>query len=259
MERPSPEMMEDMLADLRGALAASPVVFADRLLVLMDALRGRDLGPRDQQKMVRSPHPEAFASMLAELNAPLSAIETMGSPWAAAGLRRDELRNSSVLAWYLDPKSGHGLGDAPLRALLARISRTVSAFPSIPSRSCIVMVEDCPDGLRTSRVDVTVDDPGRFFLGIEIKIDAPEQPGQLERYCRIAEARACDGRPWAVAFLTRSGKLPTTAGGAGNIVPISWTAVAADLRTAAAPARSEGRITAAHHLAIEFASHISKF
>lgn len=257
MEPPSPETMERMLADLRDCLHA-PEGFADRLPTLLDALRDCRFGcPRAEGRALR-PDPHDLGALLGELKGPMAEAEPPGDPWKAAGLRRDEVRNSSVLAWFLDPKGGHGLGDAPLRALLTKVGRRVP-FPDAPSRACIVIVEDCPDGSRASRVDVTVDDPGRFFLGIEVKIDAPEQPEQLERYCRIAEARACDGRPWAVAFLTPTGRLPATAGDGGNVVPISWTDVAAALRTAAAHVRRDARKAVANHLAKSFAAHVSRF
>lgn len=257
MEPPKPETMERMLADLRGCLHA-PDGFADRLPALLDALRNCRFGGPEGKGQALRPDPASLDAMLLELRGPMAKVEAAGDPWKASGLRRDEVRNSSVLAWFLDPKGGHGLGDAPLRALLAKVGRKLP-FPDAPSRACVVMVEDCPDGSRASRVDVTIDDPGRFFLGIEVKIDAPEQPEQLERYCRIAEARACDGRPWAVAFLTPTGRKPSTAGEGENVVPTSWSDVAAFLRTAAAAVRRDHRKAVAHHLAKSFAAHVSRF
>ena len=258
MKPPKPETMVRMLADLRGCLHA-PVGFADRLPTLLDALRDCRFGlPQAKGKALR-PDPDALGGMLTELNESMSAIEAAGNPWTAAGLRRDEVRNSSVLAWLLAPKGGHGLGDALLRSVLARVGQKLP-FPDAASRACVVTVEDCPDGSRDSRVDVTIDDPGRFFLGIEVKIDAPEQSEQVERYCRVAQARACDGRPWSVVFLTPTGRMPATAGdGAASVVPVSWSDIAAALRTIAAASRRDARKGAANNLAKTFAAHISRF
>jgi PD-(D/E)XK nuclease superfamily len=95
-----------------------------------------------------------------------------------------------VLRWFLDTNGDHGCGDALLTYVLGRVgSKLDDRFPAKPSTRCTVVVEECPDGDRASRVNVQADDPG-FFLVIEVKIDAPEQPRQLERYCDIASARA---------------------------------------------------------------------
>jgi hypothetical protein len=246
-----------MVADLRGCLHAKHGI-ADRLQIMMDALREFTFDAGTPQASFPRPDPNALVSMLGELRASMSAIEEIGNPWVVAGLRRDELRNSAVLAWFLDPSGGHGLGDSALRAVLQKVAQCVPLMPNSASQACLVTVEDSPDGLRASRVDVAIDDPGRFFLGIEVKIDAPEQPGQVERYCSVAEARACDGRPWAVAFLTPTGRMPTTAGRARNVITISWAEIAAALRTAAAGKSRNGRSGVAYHLAKSFVDHINR-
>jgi PD-(D/E)XK nuclease superfamily len=140
-----------------------------------------------------------------------------------------------------------------LADLLGRIGRSLpGGFPNRPSANCLLSVEECPDGDRASRVDIQADDPA-FYLVIEIKIDASEQPGQVARYCDLAAARAANVRPWAVVFLTIDGRPPATAGDwADRVVAVSWTQVAASLRQTARRAAP-----VPHFLAASFATHIS--
>jgi hypothetical protein len=137
--------------------------------------------------------------------------------------------------------------------LLLRVAGTLSdGFPERPSTSCSVSVEECPEGDRASRVDIQADDPA-FFLVVEVKIDASEQPDQVARYCEIAAARAANTRPWALVFLTVDGRPPTTAGPwADRVVSVSWAQLAGSLRRTA---RSLAPIPS--FLATSFANHIS--
>ncbi|WP_417321265.1 PD-(D/E)XK nuclease family protein [Emcibacter sp.] len=177
-----------------------------------------------------------------------------GNPWSIAGLRRDEVRNAAVLKWFLDPRGGHGLHAGLLNSLLTNIPD----FPLEPSSYCRLAVEDCPDGSRDSRVDIRIDDPGNFFLIIEVKIDAGEQIDQLQRYCQIAEACARDGRPWKVIYLTCTGAVPKTAGiYFDDVVPYSWSKIASHLWDAAKKPKNGHEIS--RFLAKTFAKHISRF
>lgn len=149
-------------------------------------------------------------------------------PWLVAGLRRDEVRNSSVLAWMLDPKGSHGQGLYPMWALLNAVSIHFNGgFPSHPGRYCRVRTEINPNGETADRVDIEVDAESCYII-IEVKIDAPEQAGQIERYCRQAANRP-GNRPWAVIFLTPRGEAPRSAGAydkSGRIIPLSWKKLA---------------------------------
>lgn len=154
-------------------------------------------------------------------------------PWLVAGLGRDEVRNSSVLAWMLDPKGSHGQGLYPMLALLNAVSIHFNgSFPSHPGRYCRVRTEINPNGETADRVDIEIDAES-FYIIIEVKIDAPEQAEQLERYC-IQAAKRPGNRPWAVIFLTPQGRIPSTAGNYGNsgcIIPLSWRKLAQMLET----------------------------
>jgi hypothetical protein len=193
---------------------------------------------------------------MSRLRSPMEALERSGAfadPWVAAGLKRDEVKNALALRWFLDPKGNHGCDAGLLRYVLQRAGLEPSDQDAAGRWArCRVSVEECLSGDRTSRVDIQIDDPA-FFVVVEVKIDAPEQPRQLERYCDLAAARAGSGRPWAVVFLTTSGRAPSTGGTRSvEIVSISWKDLAAGLRRAVRDAPLVPRF-----LATSFAKHMA--
>ncbi len=153
-------------------------------------------------------------------------------PWEIAGLGRDEVRNSAVLAWLLNPKGSHGLGKTALTCLIEMLNNHFSGkFPTDPGRFCRVRTEINPNGDISNRVDIEINSEN-FYLLIEVKINATEGKKQLKRYGDLAENQAgnlyvreihTDDRPWAIVFLTRNGKKPNTAGiHESKVLPISW-------------------------------------
>ncbi len=179
--------------------------------------------------------PDGLATFLVSLEKPIIASRQGAfqfDPWEIAGLESKETRNASVLAWLLNPRGSHGLGLAAMNGLLTVVTRHFqsffhSAFPEEPGQFCRVRTEINPNGEIADRVDVEID-AKNFYLIVEVKIGAPEQSGQLERYCRQAEERA-GSRPWAVVFLTPRGKEPVSAGryaDSGRIVTLSWRELA---------------------------------
>ncbi|MBC7163157.1 MAG: PD-(D/E)XK nuclease family protein [Immundisolibacter sp.] len=182
--------------------------------------------------------PDGLAAFLASLKIPLIASRQGAfhfDPWEIAGLESKETRNASVLAWLLNPLGSHGLGVAAINGLLAVVNRHFQSFfnadfSAEPGQFCRVRTEINPNGEIADRVDVEID-AKNFYLIVEIKINAPEQSEQLERYCRQAEERA-GNRPWAVVFLTPKGKEATSAGkyaDSGRIVPMLWKSLASAL------------------------------
>jgi hypothetical protein len=191
--------------------------------------------------------------MFDEIRDAIPAVRGSGvlsTPWAAAMLRRDEVRTASVLSWFLSPRGNHGCGDALLREVLAHIRQKLGGdFPAIPSQHCFVSVEECPDGDRSSRIDIQIDDP-EYFLVIEVKIDAPEQDDQIDRYCDVAAFRTGGIRPWCVVFLTTDGRQPKT-GNNERVVVISWSQIAKFLRAATRSCKPIPRL-----LSSSFADHV---
>ena len=175
-----------------------------------------------------------LGDFLAELAKPLEASRQGAfhfDPWEVAGLRDNEVRNSGVLAWLLNPHASHGFGHAGMTGLLTTVNRhSDGKFPVESGQFCRVRTETNPNGEMADRVDIEID-AENFYLIIEVKIYAPEQAEQLERYCRQAKERA-GSRPWAIIFLTPSGRKPSTAGRYSDsvgIVPLSWKKLAAAL------------------------------
>lgn len=193
-------------------------------------------------------------------------------PWEVAELGRKEVRNTSVLAWILDPEGTHGFGRVPLKTLLELICQTKTDIPEDYTQYCRVLVETNPVGDNTNRVDIEID-ADNFFLLIEVKIDAKEQQGQIERYCTDAKIRAKLGpksRPWAVIFLTPHGGRPLTMGASfkpEDVPCISWQQLAAALafslqehyQALVAGGQSSTSHQSAAHAAFCFLKRISTF
>jgi hypothetical protein len=204
-----------------------------------------------------------FFHALPELMPAAQQAGFLCDPWAVASLKRDEVRNTAVLAWWLDPKGSHGFGPALLENFLQGLG---GGLPDRVSQRCSVRVESCPDGDGTNRVDIEIDDPA-FFLIIEVKIGAGEGRNQLQRYCDVAEAKARTGdRPWAVVFLTPRGQGPTgTVVNREKVRPLSWRAMAAHLDTVGRIIMTKQKLTSTPEchitalLARRFSQHIRNF
>lgn len=164
-------------------------------------------------------------------------------PWDIAGVGRDEVKNSAILAWLLNPKGNHGLDDSALSALLAKLHLKFG-FPKTPGNYCFVRTEANPDGDITNRVDIEIDSEN-FYLLIEVKIDALEGVEQLKRYGRLAASQA-SGRPWSLLFLTVNGQKSNTAAEyAAKVFPLSWCDLSRLLMTSVAPALRQNNDTKA--------------
>lgn len=256
---PSSGALMALMDEVRPYFADGSVHRANDLPFLFDKLRGLSVDLRfPEQRNAYFTHSDVvalgdFGSKLRDSMESVEISGLLGDPWSAASLRRNEVRNASVLRWFLDPNGGHGCGAALLTYVLERAaSKLAGHFPTSPSARCSVAVEECPDGDRASRVDIQIDDPA-FFLLVEVKINASEQPRQVERYCNIAADRA-GTRPWAVVFLTTDGRAPETAADhITSVVPVSWREIASALRRATRTASPIPRF-----LASTFAAHIAK-
>lgn len=224
---------------------------------------------------------DVMRSFFEELAQPLYLAKRAGffcNPWVVAQLKRDEVRNSAVLAWWLDPNETHGLSDAFLSHLLQKIeNENHLGLPKGVSRNCRVRVESCPDGDRVSRVDIEIDDPGTqnfpgFFLIIEVKIDAQESHGQLSRYCDISKRRG-GNRKSVVLFLTPQGRRSRLMSENSecslmhekSIVSISWKEMAMMLKTVAKQHMADfkenkfSELELVSQLARSFSNHIIQF
>jgi hypothetical protein len=171
--------------------------------------------------------------------------------WFIAGLRRNELRNAAVLAWFLDPRGSHGFGAAALRAFLVEVTKRTPGWPNLGcdlSRVTVV-TEEWPLGSETDRVDIAINGPD-FALFVEVKIDAFEGPDQLRRYADLIERKALafDRKHGRLIYL--SPRIPQNPPpGLGSI---TWRGVAEALSTLPRKGMSGA-------LAAQFAHHVRAF
>ena len=257
---PEPAKLDKFFIELRPHLGDSENVFAGEISSFFDALarldRKHGLHQIPRINEISLPSPRILGAFLESLSEPFQGIAISGvlsDPWAAAGLRHDEVRNASTLRWFLDPR-GHPSGRTLLNEILRLVGERVTEMPAQAASTCVVAVETCPDVDRSSRVDIQIDDPS-FFMIIEVKIGAGEQAEQVARYCAIASKRTAGARPFAVVFLTVDGRESTTAGDWGErVVSLSWRDVANAMRFASRHAHPIPKF-----LATSFANHISRF
>ncbi len=129
----------------------------------------------------------------------------------ALGAVRVEARHSDFLAFLLDPRQNHGLGDIFLKRLLQRaVTRTGGA--DSPVSAIDLDVWDLNDTLvyrERGNIDILlVNEPHRFAAVIENKIEAAEYSDQLARYHDWVE-REYAGFKIIYLFLSASGELPS--------------------------------------------------
>ncbi len=171
--------------------------------------------------------------------------------WSVAGLKRDELRNAAVLAWFLNPQESHGLGPAFLTAFLEDVARKMPDWPqpvADVSRTTVA-TEEWPLNSATDRVDIVLDGTD-FVLFVEVKIDAPEGPDQISRYLAQVQRKAkATGRTYSgVVYLRPRRPQPIPPG----VATITWKEVASTLSDL-------GKQTPGGALAAQFAQHIRNF
>ena len=240
--------------------------FFDELREVLPAARAGKPGEKKPGQYLVFDELQAFFAKLPPLLTSAKHAGFLCDPWAVASLKRNEVRNSAVLAWWLDPRGSHGLGAALLTELLAYMQWDCPINPS-----CRVGVESHPDGDRSNRVDIEIDDPG-FFLIIEVKIDAPEGIQQLQRYCNLAEMRRTAGKK-GVLFLTPTGRPPVSVVAnptceslpSDQVFPISWKKIASLLQAALRRHHERFQIKSYPETALvallarTFCSHIKQF
>ena len=171
--------------------------------------------------------------------------------WQTAGLKHDEVRNSKVLQWFLNPNGNHGQSDALLKQFITLLP---IEFQNLDTQSSRVIAESCPLGEGTERVDIEVD-AQHFLLFIEIKINAYEGQEQLNRYLNIAQRKA-HNRPWMVVYLTNQPQLPVMHRNKQNLIAISWQQMAYVFLQYSKQAETRNRSA---WLVQQFAEHIQAF
>ena len=152
---------------------------------------------------------------LEEDGADLVRLDEMLSGWReevdvfdVLGLDGSEEFHSNYLAWLLDPKGSHGLGDGFLQGFLAvsGASRAIGAAdrPSTTIRREKHLELDGGYG----RLDIRIlNESAKFLCAIENKVWAPESGNQLAWYRKVLARDYPDHRVHRV-FLTPRGVMP---------------------------------------------------
>lgn len=201
----------------------------------------------------------AFAAAFSRLHEDARRAGSFIDLWRIAGLRRNEIRNSAVLAWLLDPRESHGCGSDILRGLLRQLPRSRGlAWLSEThwTGAYTVVTESYPFDDVENRVDIVVECPSALIF-IEVKIDAAEGESQVQRYLRIAERKAgARGQVDAgVVYLTPSWAPGPSVGASDLVVHATWEQVARAVDGVASPAN--GALT--DQLLSQFARHVRQF
>lgn len=144
----------------------------------------------------------------------------------AMGAVRQELRHSDFLAFLLDPRQSHGLGDAFLKSLLKTVLDGLddpfdnTAIDALNLGATFVQRE-------RHRIDILIlNEAEKFVCVIENKIDSFEHSDQLATYYQIV-TREYPGFKTLLVFLTPDGLEPSNE----NYLPLNYAQVAGAIET----------------------------
>ena len=164
--------------------------------------------------------------------------------WRVSGLKRKEVPNSAVLAWWLDPLASHGLGSRVMEAFLDALGQERAAIFKAGLRddsgniNYRVLVESLPLGEQDNRIDIEVEGPN-ILLFIEVKIDASEGKQQLERYQSLLENKrqlSAQSEALASGIVYLTVKPRTLAD--ESVLPVLWSDLAHTFREVELPPES---------------------
>ena len=128
----------------------------------------------------------------------------------ALGVARQELRHSDFLAFLLDPRQPHGLGDRFLKRFLQRaLGDSSQAAPITPVEIELLALDHMVPFRERQNIDVLLlDEERRIAVIIENKVGSAEHSGQLDRYKETIH-RQYPGWRVIPIFLTPDGASPS--------------------------------------------------
>lgn len=141
----------------------------------------------------------------------------------AVGVVRQEVRHSNFLAFLLDPRQPHGMGDLTAKLLLQRSLRgRHNDLPVSPIDLHLWNLDSMVVLREWENIDILLlDELAGLAVIIENKIDSGERPDQLARY-RKTVIRHYPGVRTLGLFLTPEGDLPSDE----FYTPVSYSLVA---------------------------------
>ena len=165
---------------------------------------------------------ETLREMLAEFNL-----------FDVLGVERSELQHSRVLAWLLNPRGSHCLGNSFLRGFLTCVTSEGDSTGVSRVSPAVVKGWDLVD-VETVReqdwIDIlVVGESDGFVCLIENKIDSEERTNQLTRYLKVVERRY-PALKIVPVFLTPVGAKPSKDRDAERYVSLGYEETADLLR-----------------------------
>lgn len=143
-------------------------------------------------------------------------------PFEALGVVRHEIRHSNFLAYCLDPNRPHGFGQECLKVVMRAVARAQQQWFSPLDEHLISLLDFHLMDFARARIDrewkgvdllVTLPDQ-KVVVAFELKIDAKEHSGQLQRYKKSVEEQFPENEGWRrlLVFLTKRGLEPSKSG-----------------------------------------------
>lgn len=100
-------------------------------------------------------------------------------------IAKAEIRHSNVLAWLLDPKGNHGLGDSVLYNLLSEVLASNPDCPHRQTRLLLLNLKSFDVRREEGHIDILlVSNDEKFVIAIENKTFSDEHDNQLSRYTK---------------------------------------------------------------------------
>lgn len=255
-----PQMDRARLAELFAAIRKMKADPEGAMRLRLDALLNAVSHWRRQHQAETSPahrtlslDPGKVAALLARLSGSASTWRRLQlNVWNVAGLWKDEVRTTRVLAWALDCRGSHGLGNAILKEVFTTVAKEPAnkALGNLDVDSVYtVQVEHCAFADNTDRVDVVLTLRDAVIV-IEAKIDSIEGPKQLSRYMEVAAHRAKALRLGSshVLYLTRKSSAV-----ANGVTSLTWSQVARAVKQAVRSNSKQVRFS--DHALLQFADH----
>jgi PD-(D/E)XK nuclease superfamily len=163
---------------------------------------------------------EADKEALKTLQADAAELERIGSLvnrfniFEAIGFVHQEVMHSRFLAFLLDPKQNHGLGDLFLKRFLQKVSESSNrvslsqALDSVDARDLAQTTVHTEVYTGDGRIDfLLLNEIGKWAMIVENKIWTTEHSDQLDRYCRFVKKKYPGWQVFGI-YLTPLGDAP---------------------------------------------------
>ena len=211
-----------MVTDDAGKPALA--VELDELDLALDELR-QLFDAEDGEARLALQRLEADDADLARLGFMLSGWHDEVDVFDALRLHGDEQFHSNLLAWLLNPRGSHGLGDRFLRGFLAQVgARGVIRTADLPSTT-VRREHYLEQEGESGRLDILIhNESAKFLCAIENKVWAPESGNQLAWYRKVLACHYPNHRVHRM-FLTPRGMVPDNPGEREHWKRMSYTEV----------------------------------